>query len=382
VVKHKIQLFTPTFRVQECLDEIRICLESGWTGLGFKTVEFEEAWKSYTGHRHAHFLNSATAGLNLGLKILKDRYGWSDGDEVISTPITFISTNHAILHANLKVAFADVDQFGCLDPASVEERINSRTRAVLFVGLGGNVGQLAKIRRICERNNLRLILDAAHMAGTRLYGDTRLDGSDVVVYSFQAVKNLPTADSGMICFADIESDRVARQLSWLGIDKDTFTRTQSGGAYKWHYHVTQPGYKYHGNSIMAAIALVQLRYVDQDNAYRRQLSKWYDDELQNSNSVLRVPMSEECEPSRHLYQIRVTRRDEVLLGLNSLGIYPGVHYRTNTDYTMYSHLSHTCPNAIAFSNEVISLPLHLRMTSKDVSTICKSLLDIVDSAQG
>src|SRR5476649_2201798 len=117
-----IQLFTPTFRVEECLEEIRKCLEVGWTGLGFKTVEFEEAWKGYTNHRNAHFLNSATAGLNLALKIFKDEFGWRDGDEVISTPVTFISTNHAILHANMNVVFADVDHYGCLDPNSVEER--------------------------------------------------------------------------------------------------------------------------------------------------------------------------------------------------------------------------------------------------------------------
>ena len=76
-------LFVPTFRVQECLDEIKQCLEKGWTGLGFKTIEFEEAWKVYTGLPHAHFLNSATAGLHLAVKLLKDAYNWQEGDEVI-----------------------------------------------------------------------------------------------------------------------------------------------------------------------------------------------------------------------------------------------------------------------------------------------------------
>src|SRR5437764_11780751 len=83
------QLFVPTFRVEECLAEIRECLEKGWTGIGFKTHEFEQAWKEYTGLPHAHFLGSTTAGLHLALQLLGDAHGWADGDEVITTPLTF-----------------------------------------------------------------------------------------------------------------------------------------------------------------------------------------------------------------------------------------------------------------------------------------------------
>src|SRR5207344_2772886 len=91
-----IQLFVPTFRIEETLAEIRECLEKGWTGLGFKTVEFEEAWKRYTNLPHAHFLNSATAGLHLAVRLLKESDGWREGDEIITSPLTFVSTNHAI----------------------------------------------------------------------------------------------------------------------------------------------------------------------------------------------------------------------------------------------------------------------------------------------
>jgi dTDP-4-amino-4,6-dideoxygalactose transaminase len=106
-----IQLFVPTFRIEETLAEIRVCLEKGWTGLGYKTVEFEEAWKAYTGLPHAHFLNSATAGLHLAVRVLKEMDNWGDQDEIISTPLTFVSSNHAILYENLKVVFADIDEY-------------------------------------------------------------------------------------------------------------------------------------------------------------------------------------------------------------------------------------------------------------------------------
>ncbi len=104
-----IQVLKPKFHIDECLAEIRDCLERGWTGMGFKTVEFEKAWREHTGHPFAYYLNSNTAGLHLAVKILKMQNGWQDGDEIISTPITFVSSNHAILYGNLHVTFADVD---------------------------------------------------------------------------------------------------------------------------------------------------------------------------------------------------------------------------------------------------------------------------------
>lgn len=165
-----IQLFKAKYEVDECLSEIRECLEAGWTGLGFKTVKFEEAWRDYTGLPFAHYTNSSTIGLYLAVDILKEEYGWTDGDEIITTPITFISTNHAILKSHMKAVFADVDDTLCLNPESVRERITDKTRAVMYVGLGGNMGNYYEIVKICERNKLKLILDAAHMAGTRLGG--------------------------------------------------------------------------------------------------------------------------------------------------------------------------------------------------------------------
>jgi len=260
-----IQLFVPTFRIDECLAAIRECLEKGWTGLGFKTVEFEKEWNAYTGLKHSHYLNSNTVGLQLAIEVLGRRLGWKPDDEIITTPLTFVSTNHAILHNRMRPVFADVDASLCLDPESVRSRVTPRTRAVIFVGMGGNTGAYAEVLRLCRERGIAMILDAAHMAGTRVNGRHVGGDADVSVFSFQAVKNLPTADSGMICFADEADDETVRKLTWLGINKDTYARTASQGAYKWMYDVEYVGYKFHGNSIMAAIALVQLKYLDLDN---------------------------------------------------------------------------------------------------------------------
>jgi dTDP-4-amino-4,6-dideoxygalactose transaminase len=364
-----INLFVPVFRTEEVLNEIRDCLERGWTGLGYKTVEFEEAWKAYTGLPHAHFVNSGTAALHLAVALLKRKHGWKDGDEVITTPLTFVSTNHVILYEKLHPVFADTDPFLCLDPESVRNRITSKTRAVMFVGYGGNAGRLDDIRSLCLEKHLALIVDGAHMAGTRIYGRHVGHHDDVITFSFHSVKNLPTADGGMVCFADEDLDAEARKASWLGINRDTYSRMGSAGTYKWLYDVEHEGWKYHGNSIMAAIALVGLRYLDQDNAYRRQIAIWYDELLHNQPEIDLFPVLPGCEISRHLYPIQVDDRDELMVFLNAANIFPGVHYRINTDYPMYRYAQGTCPNAERAAKRLISLPLHLKMTRTDVERV-------------
>lgn len=369
-----INLFTPTFRVDETLAEIRECLERGWPGVGFKTLDFERAWCEYTTFPHAHFLASATAGLHLAVRLLKQQHGWEDGDEIITTPLTFVSTNHAILYENLRPVFADLDQYLCLAPESVEQRITPRTRAVMFVGFGGSTGQFRGIVELCRRRGLSVILDAAHMAGTRWRGGSQVGAeADATVFSFHAVKNLPMADGGMICLPSAELDAAARKLSWMGISKDTFSRTGAPGAYKWKYDVEEVGFKYHGNSVMAAIGLVALKYLDQDNAWRRQLAAWYDERLVHLDGIDLIPMPADCEPSRHLYQIQSDRRDDLMAALAESGIATGVHYDDNTIYRMYSYGAGTCPHATRASSRLISLPMSVRMTHDDVQRICDAI---------
>lgn len=371
-----IHLFVPKYRTDEILEELRPALESGWTGPGEKTAQFEAAWCAYTGLENAHFLNSATAGLHLAFTILRERFGWAEGDEILTTPFTFVSTNHTIVHAGLRPVFADIDEYLCLDPASAATRISPRTRALCFVGVGGQAGRYAEVRELCARHNLRLILDASHMAGTHIEGLHAGHGADATVFSFHAVKNLPTADSGMICFQDPELDREARKWSWMGINKDTFTRTVGSGPYKWKYDVEHLGFKYHGNAVMACLGLVALRYLDSDNAYRRQLAAWYDDALAGNPAVTRIPQRDDVLNSRHLYQILVSDRDEVVRRLNERAIFPGVHYADNTSYSMYRYAAGYCPRAADASARVISLPMHLDLSEEDVRRVAAALADI------
>lgn len=365
----KIQVLKPHYRVDECLEQMKECLDIGWTGMGFKTIEFEDEWKKYTGLTNAHFINSATSGLHMAVKLLKEENNWEDGDEIISTSFTFVSTNHAIKYENLTPVFADIDESLCLNPQEVKNKITSKTKAIMFVGLGGNSANLIEIIKIARENNLKIILDAAHMAGSKIDGKHVGFDVDVTVFSFQAVKNLPTADGGMICFNDEALDKKVRQLSWLGINKDTFQRSNQG-SYKWDYNVAEVGYKYHGNSIMASLGLVALKYLDVDNNYRKELTSEYIKNLEGKIKYIK----HNDGTSRHVFQILVENREEVIEYLTQDGIFPGVHYRDNMEYPPYK--GELLKNVQYYSNRILSLPLHLEMTIEDVKFISSKLLEI------
>jgi dTDP-4-amino-4,6-dideoxygalactose transaminase len=371
-----IHVFAPVYPVDEVLAEIRATLESGWTGLGGRTVEFEKEWAGYTGVPHVVYTNSCTAALHLALRTLATERKWSAGDEVITSPITFVSTPHAVRRAGYFVpVFADIDCYGCLDPDSLEKAITTRTRAVVFIGHGGSTGRLGAIKRICSERKLDLVVDAAHMAGTRYRdGSSVYDRVSAVCWSFQSVKNLPTADSGAVGFFDETLEARARRASWLGIDKDTFRRTQAGGAYRWRYNVVEVGDKLHGNALMAAVALVGLRHLDRGNAYRRQIAAWYDALLPPEMERVRVP--EECSSSRHFVQVLVEKRDLVIEALNAQGIFPGVHYQSCTTFDPYEG-SQACPMAERFAERVLTLPCHLNLSYADVVRVCSALATAV-----
>lgn len=381
-----VQVLQPKFRVEETLEVLKEVMDKKWTGMGFKTVEFEEQWKKYSKFANAHFVNSGTSALHLSLAVFKEQYNWDSSTEVLTTPLTFVSTNHVILYESLKPVFVDVDDTLCMDPLKVKQRITNNTKALIYVGLGGNTGNYLEIKKICEDHNIKLILDAAHLAGTHVR-EMSPEGSgfshwhiginaDASCFSFQAVKNLPTADSGMVCFRDSTHDALARKLSWMGIDKDTFSRTLPDGSYKWKYNVPHVGFKYNGNSIMAAMAMVSLKYLDEDNKYRNTIANYYNEELGDYNlhvgnlELIKVPW--QCHTnSRHLYQILVPRerRDFIIDDMYDNGYYPGVHYITNTKYPMYEKGAYNTPKATEYSDRLITLPIHCNMSLEDANKV-------------
>jgi dTDP-4-amino-4,6-dideoxygalactose transaminase len=365
MVSRNVQLFAPSFDIDACLLQVRECLEKGWTGIGFKTVEFEKRFCAYIGEPYGHFVNSNTNGVHLLLEMLKTTRGWQAGDEVVSTAMTFVSTNHSILHAGLAPVFADVDASLCVTAESVRAVLTPRTRAVVFISIGGNSGEIEAVAALCKEKGLVMILDAAHACGARLHGKHLSAYADYTVYSFQAVKNLPTGDSGLVTVRSAAEDELLRRLAWCGINKDTYSRSKDG--YKWLYDVDHVGFKYHGNAIMAGLALVSLDDIDASNARRREIAAMYRAALDGYLGLRYIPHANEAETSRHLVQFYAPERDKLINHLDSCGIGTGVHYRSNTRYPMYAHLA--SPNAEAFDQQIISLPLHLRLTNDDIDYV-------------
>lgn len=364
-----IPLFAPTFDIETCLTEIRECLDIGWTGIGFKTIEFEKKFGEYIGKPYCHFVNSNTNGIHLLLEILKRTRKWNNNDEVISTALTFVSANHSILHAGLNPVFADIDETLCINCKTIEAKISERTRAVQYVPIGGNAADIENIAALCRERGLVLILDAAHAAGSKLGERHLCNYADYSVFSYQAVKNLPTGDSGLIVLNSTEEDTLARQLSWCGINKDTYYRSKDG--YKWQYSVDEVGFKYHGNSIMAGIAIAQLAQLDNGNVRRREIAAAYREALKELPQVRYLAHVNENESSHHLVQFFCQERNELIEFLGKNGIGSGVHYLPNTHYPMYAE--QRCPVAERLSEQIITLPIHLRLTDDDITYVADTI---------
>lgn len=380
------QVFRPKYDVEACLNKIRGVLESGWAGQGPLCKEFEATFCEMTGAKHAIFLSSATAGLHLALRLANVK----PGRAVLTTPITFVSTNAVILYEGLDPDFCDIDPAHMsLSADALIDKIELRpgdAEAVIWVHYAGSVSpDFDRFMRwkADNRPDLIVIEDCAHAAGA-FYADGKRVGSrsdTMAVFSFQAVKNCPTADSGLLVCPTPELDARARKLSWLGISKSTFDRTGANVGselYKWRYEVEELGWKYNGNDVMAAIALCQLPLLDRDNAYRARLLGWYQQEFAFSPHV-RV-LDHSAGSSTHLVAVEVAAavRDRVMAEMRLSGYAPGMHYLPNDLFPAFKKWSEPgdTPNAHAMAERIITLPTHLEMTHADIV----KLADVVKKA--
>lgn len=363
-----IQVFKPYIR-EEAIEAVCNVLRSGWIGCGGVSKQFEQDFQAYlqTDNKCVSVM-SATDALEIALQ-LNDL---SPLDEVITTPITFISTNHAILYVGATPVFADVDPTtGCIDPKDIERKITAKTKVIMVVHLSGSSADMESIEAIAEKHNLKIIEDCAHAAGG-LYHNGKNKGKkigsskNICCFSFQAVKNLPMGDGGMLTLPNEELASKAFKLRWLGIDKDTYSRSAKTGEYVWKYDVPFVGIKSNVNDILCAIGLEQLKYLDQDNNHRRTIAKMYQDHFLNHPNI-KLPSIDLDLSSCHFYPIFVDRRDELMTHMRNSNIYCGMHYQRNDKYSNY--VQQDLPNAEFFANNEITLPLHLLLTEQDVKFI-------------
>ena len=331
-------MFVPLFRPslgEEELDALRAVFASGWIGLGPRTQQFEEEIARYLGVRYAVGLNSATAALHLALATL----GVGEGDEVLLPSLTFVSTAHAVRYTGATPVFVDVDEKTLnLDAKDLDRKATPRSKAVVAVHYGGDPCDMGAVLAVARRRGLLVVEDAAHAMGTQVDARGRKAGSlgDAGCFSFHAVKNLATGDGGMLVTDREDVWRHARRLRWMGIDKDTWDRTEDAeekartgvrryAGYHWYYEVAELGFKCHMNDITAAIGLVQLAKLDAANERRRVIRSRYDRAFAGLPDV-QTPAPQPFPSATHNYVVRLDRRDDLNVYLRDRRIASGVHY--------------------------------------------------------
>lgn len=364
-----IQLFKPDIQNDE-IAAVEEVLRSGWIGLGPKTAEFEREFAAFVGAPYAVGLNSATAALHLALIVA----GVGEGDEVIVPSLTFVSTVAAVLYVRATPVFADIQPDTlCIDPQDIAKKISPRTKAVIPVHYGGHPCDMDEIESITREKGIIIIEDAAHACGASYKG--RLIGaiSPLTCFSFHAVKNLTTGEGGMITLFNTEWNQRLRQLRWMGIDKDTWKRTEEEGLYAWYYSINELGYKYHMSDIAAAIGLVQLRRLPELNARRRQIVELYNQGLSDISWIQLPTERKYVKSAWHIYAIRTERRDELIAHLKTRGIAPGVHYYPIHLHNYYAQWSVSLPVTEREWRRVLSLPLHPSLTEADVAYVIDTI---------
>ena len=374
-------------------DEVREVVEtlrSGWLTTGPRTARFEREFGAYVQSPHAVAVNSATAALHLALVAL----GIGPGDEVITTPMTFCATVHAILHVGATPVLADIGEDGNLDPDAVARCVSKNTRAIIPVHFAGLPCDMNAIWAIARQHRIAVIEDAAHAVGA--YYDGRPIGagpseagpaSDAVAFSFYATKNLTTGEGGMFTTYRADLAEAARMLSLHGTSRDAWRRYTDNGS--WRYDVVAHGFKYNLSDIHSAIGIHQLRRLEGFLARRAEYAAIYHQLLADLDSVELPADNSRCRHAWHLYVLRLNRdrlrigRDEFISRMHQAGIGASVHFIPIPLHRYFAAMpmaAAPCPRALDLYDRLVSIPLYPAMTLEQVDYVGRTIRAILERA--
>lgn len=365
-------------------NEVIDTLRSGWLTTGPKTKRFEENFKNYIDAKYAVALNSCTAALHLSLVALDI----GEGDEVITSPITFAATTNVILHQKAKPVFVDIDP-GTLniDVSKIEEKITDKTKAIIPVHMAGQPCEMDEIISIAEQHNLSVIEDAAHAVGAE-YNSRKIGAfSKLAAFSFYPIKNITTGEGGMLTTADKELADKIRILSLHGLTEDAWKRhSEEMGE---HWQIIYPGYKYNMSDIQASLGLHQLDKLDDFIDIRGRYSQIYDEAFGQMPEIALLRAIDNIKHAHHLYiillkleELRMTR-DAFRKALHKENIGTGIHFQSIHLHPFYRERfkfkKEDYPQAASISDRIISLPLYPKMTEEDIEDVIRAVKKIVSS---
>ena len=372
-MEERIPICKPLFGEEE-YRALRRTLASGWVGRGARTVEFEERFAEYIGVEHAVALNSATAALHLAMLAAE-----VEGQEVLTTSMTFVSTNHAILHGGGRPVFCDIEP-GTLniDPREVERKITPTTRAIVVMHYGGHACDMDPILELARDYGLWVIEDAAQGCGG-LHRDRKLGSiGDIGCFSFQATKNLTTGDGGILATNDAVLAERVRKLRWVGISKPTWERFRPGGPSRdWMYEVEEIGFKYEMNDVAATLGLVQLDKLEQANTERRRLLERYCQAFAAVEDIEVLARREYARSACYNAVIKLDARDELYEHLDRQGIDSNVHYYPNHLLPIYRPYTTRLPVTEAEGKRILTIPLYPGLQEEEQDRVIDCVLGFV-----
>jgi perosamine synthetase len=363
----RIPISRPSFGNEE-VEAVRQTLESGWVGSGPKTVEFEKRFAEYLGVEHVVALNSASAALHLAMLAAE-----VEGQEVLTSSMTFVSTNHAILLGGGRPVFCDIEADTLnISPREIERKITPTTRAIIVVHYGGHASDMDPIMDLAREHGLWVIEDAAHACGG-MYNERRLGTiGDMGCFSFQATKNMTTGDGGVLATDDPVLAARVRKLRWMGISRPTWERFQPGRPRRvWMYDVEEVGYKYEMNDLSAALGLVQLAKLDKANEQRRQLVQRYREAFDGVPGIEFTPNKPYAVNSCYNAVLKVGAeiRDELCEYLDQHGIDSNVHYYPNHLLPLYRPFTTRLPVTETQWQQILSIPLFPGLTENEQAQV-------------
>lgn len=378
-------------------------LRSGWITTGPKTKELERQVAAFCQTSRAVCLNSATAAMEMTLRVL----GVGPGDEVILPAYTYTATASAVAHTGATPVMVDSQEDNVqMDYDKMAEAITERTKVVVPVDLGGIVCDYDRIFAVVEAkkglfhasNDMQklfgrciVMCDGAHNFGAKWHGKMAGSIADFTCFSFHAVKNFTTAEGGAVTWRDREGiDNEAlyhhyQLLSLHGQNKDALAKTKAGA---WEYDIKGAWYKCNMTDIMAAIGLAQFQRYEGMLARRRQIIEKYNEALKNCNVALLNHYGNDYASSGHLYIVRllgkdVEQRNDIITKMAERGVATNVHYKPLPMMTAYKEMGvdiKDYPNAYNLYKNAITLPLYSRLTDEDVDYIVSNFVDLIKNA--
>lgn len=393
-------LFSPPDITEEEIAEVVDTLKSGWITTGPKTKKFENEIAEFCHTSKAVCLNSATACLEMALRVLEI----GPGDEVITTAYTYTASASVVCHVGAKLVLIDTQKDSYeMDYEKLEQAITENTKAIISVDLAGIIGNYEKLFAIAERKKamfhpankiqekmgrIAVLADAAHALGAEKDGKRCGEIADFTSFSFHAVKNLTTAEGGALVWRDIEgidNEALYKQFmlfSLHGQSKDALAKTQLGA---WEYDIVEPYFKCNMTDIMASLGLAQLRRYPGLLARRREIIDRYNEALKDENVTVLNHYGDNHASSGHLYLVRLNgkTREEcnaIITKMAERGVATNVHYKPLPMLSAYKKLGFSIedyPNAYElFANE-ITLPLHTKLTDEEVEYVIEMFKECI-----